>query len=102
MGVGHEELLQPPLEPGRVNMPVRSVVLVLVAVVSLKLALVCAAFRVTVRVLVLVAVVSLKLALVCAAFRVTVRVLVSVDIVAGMHRLVHAPASRLRLCGAVL
>lgn len=76
MGVGHEELLQPPLEPGRVNMPVRAVVMVMVVVVSLKVPLVCAAVRVTVR--------------------------VRVDVVAGMHRLVHAPVSLLRLCGAVV
>ncbi len=86
MGVGHEELLQPPLEPGRVDMPVRAVAVVMVVVVSLKVPLVCAAFSGSVSVSVFV----------------SVFVFVRVDIVAGMHWPVHAPASVLRLCGAVL
>lgn len=74
MGVGHEELPQPSLEPGRVNVPVRSVVVVVV--------------------------VSLTAANVVTMPSVTVRV--RVDIVAGMRGPVHAPAPVLRLCGAVV
>ncbi|CAH0326814.1 hypothetical protein SRABI128_05584 [Microbacterium sp. Bi128] len=65
MGVGHEELLQPPLETGRVDMAVRAVVVVIAVVVGMS-------------------------------------VRVRVDIVAGVRGPVHAPASLVGLCGAVL